>query len=153
MKYLCHQNDKANSWHDTQTIDLTTSCFLGESNLSSPSVFGIFYKCCQQLKQPVDVSYRTVELYERFSRSYFCQTFRPEIAVNKAEIVTAPKKICFQEIHTEWTAGAFPKVLTYTVRRNMNDELMDLKATIIQRNKEKRHQSTCNLLQDMLNNP
>ncbi|EFX80305.1 hypothetical protein DAPPUDRAFT_304171 [Daphnia pulex] len=100
LKYLCYQNDKAISWHDTLTIDLRTSHPLGESNLSPPSVFGIVYKWCQKLKQPVGVSYRTVELYERFTRSYCSQTFYPKTAVNKSEFVTA-KKISFQEIHTE----------------------------------------------------
>jgi hypothetical protein len=60
------QNDKAISWHDTVLSDLRSLHYLGEGNLSPPPVFFIVYQWCKQLKQPVGVSYRTVELYERF---------------------------------------------------------------------------------------
>jgi hypothetical protein len=101
LKYLCCQNDKAISWHDTLSIDLRASHPL-ENNIISPlSVFGIVYKWCQQLKQPVGVSYCTAELFERFSQSYCSKTFRPKTAVIKSEFVTVPKTISFQEIHTE----------------------------------------------------
>ena len=100
------QNDKAISWHDTVLSDLRSLRYLGEGNLSPPPVFLIIYQWCKQLKQPVGVSYRTVELYERFIRSYYCQRFRLTTETNKSEIVTAvpsttPKKIISQEIYTE----------------------------------------------------
>ncbi len=100
------QNDKPISWHDTVLSDLRSLRYLGEGNLSPPPVFLIIYQWCKQLKQPVSVSYRTVELYERFIRSYYCQRFRLATEANKSETVTAvpsttPKKIIFQEIYTE----------------------------------------------------
>ena len=106
LTILCCQNDKAISWHDTVLSDLRSLRYLGEGNLSPPPVFLIIYQWCKQLKQPVGVSYRTVELYERFIRSYYCQRFRLATEANKSETVTAvpsttPKKIIFQEIYTE----------------------------------------------------
>ena len=102
------QNAKAISisWHDTVLSDLRSLRQLGEGNFSPPPVFFIVYQWCKQLKQPVGVSYRTVELYERFIRSYYCQRFRLATEANKSETVTAvpsmtPKKIIFQEIYTE----------------------------------------------------
>ena len=100
------QNAKAISWHDTVMSDLRSLRYLGEGNLSPPPFFLIVYKWSKPLKQPVGVSYRTVELYERFIRSYYCQRFRLTTETNKSEIVTAvpsttPKKIISQEIYTE----------------------------------------------------
>ena len=86
--------------------DLRSLCHLGEGNFSPPPVFFIVYQWCKQLKQPVGVSYHTVELYKLFIRSYYCQRFRLATEANKSETVTAvpsttPKKIIFQEIYTE----------------------------------------------------
>ncbi|EFX79276.1 hypothetical protein DAPPUDRAFT_304926 [Daphnia pulex] len=66
LKYLCCQNDKAIPWHDTLSIDLRASHPLEDDIISPLSVFGIVYKWCQQLKQPVGVSYCTAELFENF---------------------------------------------------------------------------------------
>ena len=70
------QNDIAISWHDTVLSDLRSLRHLGEGNFSPPPVFFIIYQWCKQLKQPVGVSYRTVELSKRFIRPYYCQRFR-----------------------------------------------------------------------------
>jgi hypothetical protein len=90
----------------TVLSDLRSLRHLGEGNFSLPPVFFVVYQWCKQLKQPVGVSYRTVELYKLFIRSYYCQRFRLATEANKPETVTAvpsttPKKIIFQEIYTE----------------------------------------------------
>jgi len=101
--------DRAISQHGIVLSDLRSLRHLGEGNFSLPPVFFVVYQWCKQLKQPVGVSYRTVELYERFIRSFYCQRFRLATEANKSETVTAvpstasttPKKIIFQGIYTE----------------------------------------------------
>jgi hypothetical protein len=101
LAFLCCQNDKAKSWHDTLEIDLRELHLLGEGNLSHSSVFHIVYSWCQQLKQPDGVSYRTVELYERFVRSYYCQKFCLITQPKRQETATTTKKDLYQDIITE----------------------------------------------------
>lgn len=72
---------------------------LGDS--FSPSVISsIVYKWCQQLKQPMGVPHRTVELYERFFRIHYRSSFVSTSAIDSLK-PNMLNKSQWQEIYTE----------------------------------------------------
>lgn len=100
LKYLQWYNDKARSWHETLPIDLG-SLWQPVDLLTPPFVFDVAFKWCQQLKQPMGVSYRTVEIYERFARSYCCQSLHLKTTVVGSINLKTSCKMRWQEFCME----------------------------------------------------